>query len=106
MKDSAILSNHDICIISIFYIKQVLDETKSWVCLCEFPKDILGSVIFTEFLEIRKKTAVLMLAFYLAYCFTILYEFIKGSILFWNDFISDNIFLSEYGIDILTKLYG
>lgn len=106
MKDCTILPNHNIRIIPIFYIKQILDKAKPWVCLCKFSKDILRSVIFTEFLEIRKKTTVLMLAFYFAYCFTILYKLVKCSILFWNDFISNNIFLSENGVDILTELYG
>ncbi len=63
MENSAILANHNIGIISILYIEEILDKTKSWVSLGEFSKNIIRSVLLTEFLEIWKKTAVLLLTF-------------------------------------------
>jgi hypothetical protein len=63
MENSAILANHDIGIISILYIEEILDKTKSWVSLGEFSKDIVRGVLLTEFLEIWKKAAVLLLTF-------------------------------------------
>ena len=63
MENSTILTNHNIGIISILYIEEILDKTKSWVSLGEFSKDIVRGVLLTEFLEIWKKTTVLLLTF-------------------------------------------
>ena len=106
MKDSTILPNHYVSIISILYIKQVLDKTKTRISLCEFSKNVFRGVLFTEFLEIWKKTTVLVLAFDFAYGFTVFYEFVKCPMFFRQDFISDYVFFSKYGVYILTELNG
>ena len=106
MKDAAILSDHDIGIIAIFKIEQVLYEAKTRICLCEFGQNGLLRMLLAQLCKIWQYAITLMGRLDLMYGLTAFYKLVKGTCLFRKYFVGDNIILPQKSIHVFDHLHG
>lgn len=106
MEDGAVFADHDVGVVAVLDVQQVLDQAKTRVALRETGENCFGGVLFAEVVEVGDEAAVLMRGFDLVSSPAALHKLVKCSILLGEYLVGHDVLLAEDGVDVLDELHG
>lgn len=106
MEDGAVFADHDVGVVAVLDVQQVLDQAKTRVALRETGENCFGGVLLAEVVEVRDEAAVLMRGFDFVSSPAALYKLVEGSVLLGEYLVGHDVLLAEDGVDVLDELHG
>lgn len=105
MKDGAVLFDHDVAVVSVFDVQQILYEAETWVSLCKTAHNSLVSKLFGQFLKVSDQS-IFLLVFDFMNRGCMFNKFVKCSASFRDDLVCKNVVFTEDGVQVFDELHG
>lgn len=105
MEDGPILLYHDVGVVPVLDVQQVLDQAEPGVGLGEPVHDRLMGSLFAQCMEVADKP-VLLLLLDLVDGGGVFHKLVECAPPFRDDFVGDDVLLPQYGVEVLDVLHG
>lgn len=106
VEDGSVLADHDVGVVAVLDVQQVLDEAEARVALREAREDRLGGVLLAEVVEVGEEAAALVRSLDLVDGPAAFDKLIKCAVLLGQYLVGHDVLLAEDGVDVLDELHG